>query len=148
MAKKEEKVEEMKNVKTDAPEFLSENDTNNGMVRIHENVVVSIVKDATLSVEGVARLSGNSLVNNIAEIVGNKKLSDRSIKVNLDGPEVEVQVEVDVIRGSNIPTVASGIQSKVITDVQDVTGMSVKKVDVIIQDLIYPEENDVTIIEE
>ena len=55
---------------------------------------------------------------------------------------------MDVTYGSNIPIVASGIQTKVIADVQNVTGMSVKKVDVIIQDLIYPEDNDSDIIEE
>ena len=122
-------------------DYISENDTDNGLVRIHENVVVSIVREATLSVDGVVRLAGNSLVNNIAEIVGSRKMTDRSIKVNLDGPEVDIQVEIDIAYGSHIPTVASGVQAKIMEDVQNVTGMTVKKVDVIIQELAhYPSE--------
>ena len=41
-----------------------------GMVKVHESVIASIVRKATLEIEGVIRLAGSSLVDNLAEIVG------------------------------------------------------------------------------
>ena len=40
-----------------------------GEVKVHENVIASLVRRAALSVEGVSRLAGSTLVDNIAEIV-------------------------------------------------------------------------------
>ena len=116
-------------------EVVFDSGNEQGIVKIHENVIVSVVREATISVDGVIRLSGNSLVDNIAEIVGSRKIQDRSIKVNLDGPQAEIEVEVTIAYGSHIPTVAAGIQAKVKEDIEAITGMSVGKVDVVIQGL-------------
>ncbi len=121
------------------PDIICESDNEQGVVRIHENVIVSVVREATCSVDGVVRLSGSSLVDNLAEMVGSKKTHDRAIKVNLDGPTVAIEVQITVAYGSHIPTVATGVQSKISEDVQSITGMSVSKVDVIVQELgTYP----------
>ena len=39
-----------------------------GEVKIHENVIASLVRRAALSVEGVSRLAGNTLVDNIEAV--------------------------------------------------------------------------------
>ena len=36
-----------------------------GEVKIHENVIASLVRRAALSIEGVSRLAGSTLVDNI-----------------------------------------------------------------------------------
>ena len=41
-----------------------------GIVKVHESVIASIIRKAACSVEGVVRLAGNTLVDNIAEFVG------------------------------------------------------------------------------
>ena len=38
-----------------------------GEVKVHENVIASLVRRAALSVEGVSRLAGSTLVDNIAD---------------------------------------------------------------------------------
>ncbi len=132
--------EKKKTEETSLPQdIICESGNEQGLVRIHENVIISVVREATCSVDGVVRLAGSSIVDNLAEIVGSRKMSDRAIKVNLDGPCVEIEVEINIAYGSHIPTVASGVQAKIINDVQNITGMAVSKVDVIIQELSsYP----------
>ena len=135
---KETKIKEEKSLPQD---IISESGNEQGVVRIHENVIISVVREATCSVDGVVRLAGSSIVDNLAEIVGSRKISDRAIKVNLDGPCVEIEVEINIAYGAHIPTVASGVQNKVIEDVQSITGMAVSKVDVVIQELGHYSSN-------
>ncbi len=111
-----------------------------GLVKIHENVVISLVREATCSIEGVVRLAGSSLVNNIAEFVGSKKIHDRAITVVMDGPSVEVNVKINIKYGSHIPTVAEEIQKEVTKVIEASTGMTVKFVNVIIQEITPLEE--------
>lgn len=128
---------------TTESEVVFDSGNDQGIVKIHENVIVSVVREATISVDGVIRLSGSSLVDNIAEIVGSRKIQDRSIKVNLEGPQAEIEVEVTIAYGSHIPTVAAGVQAKVKEDVEAITGMAVGKVDVVIQGLDhYPQATE------
>ena len=44
-----------------------------GAVKIHENVIATIVRRIACSVEGVSKISGSSFVDNIAEMVGSSQ---------------------------------------------------------------------------
>ena len=50
----------------------SEAQAGNGAVKVHESVVSSIVRKAVLGINGVLRLAGNGLIDNIAEFVGTR----------------------------------------------------------------------------
>ena len=65
-----------------------------GAVKVHESVIASIVRKAAMSVEGVLRLGTSSLVDNLAEIVGSKKIQDRAITVEMNENSVSVEVRV------------------------------------------------------
>ncbi len=106
-----------------------------GLIKIHENVISSIVRKAACGVEGVVRLAGSTLVDNIAEIIGSKRISDRAINVNINGDSVAIEVKVNLAYGVHVPTVASNIQSTVIREVEKMTGMTVTIVNVIVQEL-------------
>lgn len=106
-----------------------------GVIKVHESVVASIVRKATCQVEGVVRLAGSTLVDNIAEIVGSKKIYDRSITVEMGEGSVQVEVKVILAYGAYIPTVAASIQTSVIDQISKITGMSVDKVNVMVIDL-------------
>ncbi len=110
-------------------------ETGMGEIQIHENVVASLVLRAVLSVDGVTRLAGSSLVDNIAEIVGSRRMQERSISIDLQ-PEgrVAIQVKVNMRFGAKIPEVAPVIQKKVIEVVEEATGMTVTKVNVLVQE--------------
>ena len=45
-----------------------------GTVKVHESVIASIVRKAACAVPGVVRLAGSSLVDNLAEIDGSKRM--------------------------------------------------------------------------
>lgn len=114
-----------------------------GSVKIHENVVAQLVRRAVLEVEGVSRLAGSALVDDIATLVGSRRMQSRAVSVVL-GEEGTVEIEVKVVLefGYCIPEVASKVQSAVITLVENTTGMSVVKVDVLVQEIDDPETED------
>ncbi len=130
-----EKVEKVEKVEKKKVQVMTEKGTELGLIKIHENVISSLVRKAILSVEGVTRLAGSSFVDNIAEIVGSRKMSDRAISIVLDEDKVEVEVKINVLFGSTIPEVAAAVQKAVIQCVENTTGMTVKQVNVIIQEV-------------
>ena len=106
-----------------------------GLIHIHENVIATAVRKTIDEVDGVIRLSGSTLVNNIAEIIGNKTIGDRAINVNIDGETVAIEVKVNMQYGVHVPTVASNVQTAIAKEVEKITGMTVTTVNVIVQEL-------------
>lgn len=111
-----------------------------GSVKIHENVVAQLVRRAVLEVEGVSRLAGSTLVDDIATLVGSRRMQSRAVGVLLgDEGKVEIEVKVVLEFGYCIPEVAAKVQSAVVELVENTTGMSVVKVDVLVQEIDDPE---------
>jgi uncharacterized alkaline shock family protein YloU len=106
-----------------------------GVIKIHENVISSIVRKAALAVDGVSRLAGSSFVDNIAEIVGSRKISDRAISIKLDDDKVEIEIKLNMKFGYKVPEVASGVQAAIIEQVESITGMNVVGVNVVVQEI-------------
>lgn len=110
-----------------------------GDVKIHENVVASIVRKSALEVEGVSRLAGNALVDNIAEIVGSKRMQSRAITVDMqDNNRLSIEVKLNILFGFKIPVVAQEVQKAVIEAVEAMTGMTVVKANVVVQEMDDP----------
>jgi uncharacterized alkaline shock family protein YloU len=114
-----------------------------GEVKIHENVVAQLVRRAVLGVEGVSRLAGSTLVDDIATLVGSRRMQSRAVSVIL-GDEGRVEIEVKLILkfGFHIPETAEQVQTAIVELVESTTGMSVTKVDVLIHE-IEDEETEV-----
>ncbi|MDR0933369.1 MAG: Asp23/Gls24 family envelope stress response protein [Victivallales bacterium] len=110
-------------------------DSGLGDVKVHENVIAALVRKAALSVDGVSRLVGSSLVDNLAEFVGNRRMT-RAITIEMDdNNRVTIELKLILKVGFNIPEVAPKVQKAVIEGVEKVTGMTVTKVGVIFQDI-------------
>ncbi|MBR7131042.1 MAG: Asp23/Gls24 family envelope stress response protein [Lentisphaeria bacterium] len=115
-------------------------DSEMGDIRIHESVIASLARRATLSVEGVSRLSGNSLVDNLAEMVGSRRIQSRNVSIMLgDDNDVAIEVKIALKFGYCIPKIATEVQKAVIAEVESTTGMNVTGVHVLIQEI---EEED------
>ena len=114
---------------------ISETNNELGVIKIHENVIASIVRKATCSVDGVIRLAGSALVDNIAGFVGSRKIHDRAITSEIDESSVQIEVKVNISYGAYVPDVAQNIQTNVMEQVEKITGMTVKRVNVIVQEL-------------
>ncbi|MBO4647866.1 MAG: Asp23/Gls24 family envelope stress response protein [Lentisphaeria bacterium] len=120
-----------------------------GVVKVHESVISAIIRKAALSVDGVCRLAGNSLVDNIAEIVGSRKVMDRSISVEMQGNSVAIELKIILAYGCCIPEVARNIQTTVIDEIVRISGMQVTRIDILVMDLedAAPEEEPDTVTE-
>ena len=110
-----------------------------GNVRIHENVIASIVRKVACSVEGVSKISGSSFVDNIAEMVGSKKMHDRSIVVDMGDSSVSVEVSINLVYGVSLPEVAEKVQKAVADEIIRLTGLKVAKVNIVIREIEEPE---------
>ena len=117
---------------------MVENINNQGTIKLHEGVIASVVKNAACSVEGVIRLAGSSLADSIADILGTKKRNDSAIKIDLDEDKAEIEISLIVEYGKNIPNLALNVQTTIIEDVKNITGLNVTKIDVIIQGIEDP----------
>jgi uncharacterized alkaline shock family protein YloU len=106
-----------------------------GNIRVHESVVSSIARKAVLGTDGVVRFAGNSLVDNIAEFVGSKAIQDRAITVEMGDGTVSVEVQIVLRYGVYIPDVANAVQENIFRQLQDMTGMTVGKVNVVVMDI-------------
>ena len=118
-------------------------DSGIGDVKIHENVISALARRATLSIEGVSRLAGSLLVDNIAEIVGSRRMQERAITVSMDeSNRVSLEIKVNITVGYRVPDVASAVQKAVISEIEAATGMTVTKVNVLVQEIEAPEEHE------
>ncbi len=117
-----------------------------GELKIHENVISSIVRRATLDQKGVSRLSGNNFVDTIGEIVGSRRIQDRAIFVRFtEDNRIELEIKIVVKFGYIVPEVAAAVQQSVITEVERTTGMTVTAVNVTVQDVedeVFDEDDE------
>lgn len=117
------------------------------VVKVHESVIASIARRAATSVPGVVRFAGNNLLDNLADIVGSNRL-DRSISVEMEPASVSIELRLILSANCYIPQVAKAIQTAVVNDIVNMTGMQVTKVNVFVIDLespqppAVPEESD------
>ena len=110
-----------------------------GDVKIHENVIAALVRQAALEQEGVSRLAGSALVDDIANLVGSRRMQARAISVELaEDSRVTIEIKLNLIFGFRIPEVAERVQKAVISTVEEITGMTVMRVNVLIQEIEEP----------
>jgi uncharacterized alkaline shock family protein YloU len=102
-----------------------------GAVRIHKNVIASIAALAAVEIDGVKRVGGD-FKSGLLELIGKK--STASIKVEFNkAEEVKVEVPLIVKYGYNIPDVASKVQENVRNNLEKMTDLSIKDININIQ---------------
>lgn len=113
----------------------AEQETLDGVVRVHESVLCSIVRKSACSVPGVVRLDGGSFVDSLAEIVGRGKHSfEKSILVEMGESAVAIEVRIVVAFGANALEVGKAVSDAITSAVVEMTGMTVSKVTVLVMD--------------
>ena len=101
-----------------------------GTIRILDGAISTIVKRTVLGIEGVARLSGSSLIDDFADLVRSKRMQDRSIQIEHKDDSVAITVAVNPYFGYKFPALIAEIQKKVSKAVLDMTGIKVASVSV------------------
>mgnify|MGYP000569027022 CR=1 FL=1 len=123
--------------------LVNEEDLGAGTISISEKVFSAIITKFTLQIEDVIALGSAGFVGGLVEMIG-KKTSTSPVQVEIENDCVQVTVNAIVSFGAHIPSVAEEIQSVVSSKVEDITGKSVAKVNVIISDLKEIEEKEAT----
>ena len=99
-----------------------------GSIRILDGALTTIVKRTVLGIEGVARLSGSSLIDDFADLVRSKRMQDRSIQIEHDGQDVSVSVAINPYFGYKFPALIDEIKRKVTEAVSEMAGIQVSSV--------------------
>lgn len=122
------------NAPTSAETSLMEGEL--GEIKIHENVIANLVAMATRKVPGVSRLAGSTVVDAIASIVGSRRMQARAISVGIAGDNcVTIDLKLNILIGYRLPDVVQEVQRAVIDNIESVTGMTVTRVNVAVQDI-------------
>ena len=112
-----------------------------GIVKISDEVVEVIAGLAASEIDGIEGMS-TTLVGGITQILSGKKNLSKGIKVTVDDDKATIDIHVVVKYGIKIPEVASKVQENVIKFVESMTGLKVSAVNVFIQNVVLPKEED------
>lgn len=118
--------------------------TPKGMIRISRETLSFIVRRAACSVEGVTRLTGSSIVDNIAEFVGSRKVLDRAIQIEITPDGIAVDLSINIRYGVSLPEIAANVQRTVSERLTEMTSLKVTRVNVVIREMedVVEEEDD------
>lgn len=122
----------------DMAEERSEESTDLGAVQVHHGVIANIARLVTLKVPGVVEMGG-SFADDLAGILG-KRSHDRGVRVEMTESGLQIEVHVVLQYGVRIPEVAWRIQTEIKQAVEQMTGKPVRRVNVLVQALQFPEE--------
>ena len=135
---KKQKVVDEKEVKGKIEE-----ETNNNNIEISSDVVAVIAGMAASEVAGVAEMAGG-FAGGISEVLSGKKNMAKGIKVDIQGKEVKIDVNIIVEYGARIPDVAFEIQKRIKKSVESMTGLKVLEVNVHVQGVHAITEKETT----
>ncbi len=105
-----------------------------GTLKVSESVIITIVKNAALEVDGVDRIPAKQFrIKSLLRSTGD--LSD--IGVTMSEGVCRIAVSIVAKSGYNVVNVCEQIQEKVKAAVQSMTGVTVSKVDVTVADVEF-----------
>ena len=126
----------------DQAKEMVKKDNSLGSIRIADEVVSIIVGLAATEVEGIAGMSGG-IAGGIAEMLGRKNFA-KGVKVEVGEKEAAVDLYIIVKYGVRIPDVALAAQENVKQAIENMTGLSVVEVNIHVQGVGFPDEEDKT----
>ena len=105
-----------------------------GKIRISNDVIMLIAKKAVEEVEGVISLNSGLPVG-IMEFFSKNTTTKKGVKIKNEESQVAINLSVVVKYGAVIPEVIQSVQEKVKKSVEAMTDIEVNKVNVFVQDI-------------
>ncbi len=105
-----------------------------GAISISKDVIATIAGLAAAEVEGVTPPRGGQFRKGEA--------AKRQVETVIDGGEVKVSIRVAMVYGHQVKNVAQELQERIKADVERMTGLQVRSVDVELTRLLFPEEGE------
>ncbi len=112
------------------------NELDRGNVSISDEVISVIASAEALSVEGVVDMRG-TLTTDVVEMLGVKNKA-KGIKTGIIDNEVSIEIKLVVEYGKNLIEIASKVQEKVKDAVNNMTGLDVIEINVLIENIVMP----------
>ena len=110
-------------------------------IKISDDVVAVIAGKAVADAPGVFAMAGG-FAGGISEVLSGKKNLSKGIKVDVGEKETKIDVNIIVDYGVRIPDIAFEIQNRVKKAVESMTGLVVTEVNVHVQGVNLPEEEN------
>ena len=111
-----------------------------GIVKISDEVVSVIAEIAADEIKGIVEIPPG-VSSNISQILKGKKASSgKSVKVTLEEDKATIEINVAVEYGMRIPEVVASVQENVKRTVEAMTGLKVDKVNVNVQNIYVPKQ--------
>ncbi|WP_101911563.1 Asp23/Gls24 family envelope stress response protein [Marasmitruncus massiliensis] len=107
-----------------------------GNLRISREVIATIARYAALEIEGVVSMA--SFATNLKGWLL-KKQSARPISIELNDDVAVICLHINVRSGVNIPKVSENVQRAVKEAVQNMTGIVVSRVNIVIAGIVFDE---------
>lgn len=117
-----------------------ERSTDLGVVRINNEVVATIASVAAMEVKGVYKMGGG--IKKALHEVFLRRSSQGSVRICSKDSEIKLTVSIIVDYGVDIPRVADEVQENVKQAVEKMTGLIMSEVDVVVDGVHAPGEND------
>jgi uncharacterized alkaline shock family protein YloU len=111
--------------------IFGEDDENQSIIKISDEVVLSIAGNSASNVEGVFSMSG-SIAGDIAEALG-RKSTTKGVKLERDKNKLYLDLYIIVRYGVRIPDLSWKIQESVKNEIESMTGLTVMQVNINIQ---------------
>lgn len=108
---------------------------NSDDILISPEVIASIAGVAIASIDGVETTQG-AFFDSIPDLLKAKEKASKGIKVELSGSKVNIYTNILAEYGRRIPDLAFEVQKRVKENVENMTGLDVKEVNVNVQGLI------------
>lgn len=111
-----------------------------GSLQISTGVVAKIARLAALEIEGVADVSAGG-AQSVRGLLAKASL-DKAVTVEMQDGVASVAVRIIAAYGSKIVPVCEKVQENVKQTIQNMTGITVSRVDVIVAGLTEPQEDE------
>ncbi|WP_297435024.1 Asp23/Gls24 family envelope stress response protein [uncultured Clostridium sp.] len=121
---------------------MDKENNNLGIVKISDEVIGVISAIAASEIDGIVDADTKSLANKLK----GKKHIGKSVKVNMEADAAVIEIAVVVKYGINIPETVMQVQENIKRTVEAITGLSIKAVNVVVQNIIISkneEENEI-----
>lgn len=106
------------------------NEASKSRLKISDDVIITVARLAALDVKGVAGLSGE--INAISKILNNGPIS-----VDFMEDVASVSIGIKVKSGFKVVNIAQDVQNTVKENIQNMTGVAVARVNVIINGIVF-----------
>ncbi len=111
-----------------------QNKLQQGTLKVSDDVIATVARLAAIEVEGVDSLANASVSFKQLLLKPDK---NNSVKVKLSGDVVEISISILVKFGNKVTTVAENIQNRIKAYVQNMTGITVSRVNVSIAGIVF-----------